>query len=1187
MIELRAYSEKGTAQEYLGPYRILGHLGSGGMGVVYRCEHSQTGELAAVKTVRTSMGAMLASIRREIHALRRLRHPGIVRIVEEGVHKGIPWYAMELLEGNTLRSHLRQLKAQADTQTLQRPGVALEPAPPGARTATLVSMGTLEEGAPTGGGLHAGLRDSPEPAMELLKMMGQLCASLMYLHGHGLIHRDLKPENVFIRPDGSPVLVDLGISAQFSGAQGREELALEELGAGSVSYMAPEQILGELVDPRTDLYALGCMLYECVAGRPPFIGPSAASILEQHLHQRPVPPSRLVRWVPPALEHLILNLLEKRATDRVGYAGDVARPLRELGGAREEALPGPGARAYLYRPELSGREDVLTRLQAMLSGLVTEWRGSRVFIGGESGVGKTRLVLEFAREAARNKVRVVTGHTSVLGSTGAATSASAPLHPFRPLLQAIADRCQEHGAEETERLLGRWGRALWVYEPTLAELPGPGLAPEPPQEDPQAARALVLGALKQSLFAFARRQPLLLIIDDLQWADELSLNLLQELQAEDFSRHGVLLICTYRLDELSGELSQLVRGTGAVDITLGRLDARSARAMAAGMLALRELPSALSGFLQESSDGNPFFIAEYLRAAIDAGLLTRGASGEWRLEQPPGAASALASGLPLPRTLAALIEQRLAALDEQSRRVVEIASVLGREFAGEQLQGIAALDDRMGMDVLEILRVRQILEESERDRLRFVHDKVRELAYEAIPGGRRRELHHRAATFLAEHAGVLPEQAPALAHHFAQAGIHDKASHYYGRAGDYARAAYANGQARAFYREALVSAQAVLREGAAPQDWVEVCFSLRERLGDMLALTGQQVEARAVYQDALAHLPGGTPLQLSRLHRKLGKSWETHHQYEEALRHYRASVDALGAPPQAGGGEWWQEWIQVHIAQILLHYWSARVEEMTVLAEQVRPALELHATAQQRAQFFQMLARVNFRREQYMLSPQTVQYARAAWETLEPVGDLAEVAEARFFYAFTLLFHGSLSEAEAQMRRAVAELERVGDVAQRARGLTYLTVILRRSGRVAETQATAELSLSVSTEGQMADYIGAAKANLAWAAWRGGRMEEAERDARAALAQWQPLQLVYPLQWMARLPLAAICRERGELAEAARHAQAMLDASQQRLPEALAVQLGQAVEAWSTGDAERAQSQIDTVLQLCRSLGFA
>lgn len=1114
----------------LGAYRLREVLGQGGMGVVYRAEHRETGESVALKTVRRVSGSELASLRREIHALRRLQHPGVVRIVAEGVGDGLPWYAMELLRGQTLR----------------------------------------------------GVLETPRPLALTLGLLRRLCAPLAFLHGNGLVHRDLKPENVFIRPDGQPVLVDFGIAARSGGA--REVLEVGGSVVGSEAYMAPEQIRGDFVDARADLYALGCILYEALTGQPPFVASrSAGGVPHQHLRRAPVPPSRVVEGLPPELDALVLRLLAKRPQERPGYAEDVAAALA-ASGAGEDEPEAPRPSPYLYRPDLSGRGEVLGRLGQALEE-ASHGRGGCAFLGGESGVGKTRLAMELATEATYRRLAVVTGECVPLGVGGGSDARAAPLHPFRPLLLAVADRCREHGAKETEQLLGARGKVLAAYEPGLAELPGHAAYPEPPALPPKEARARVLSSLRDTLLAFARVQPLLLILDDLQWADELSLSFLGELGPEHLRAHGVLVVGTYRLDEADGVLRRIVQAPGTVSLELERLDAASIREMVCGMLALREAPGAFLDALVTHASGNPFFTAEYLRAAMGEGLLARSTAGEWRLAVPGAEAGDVV--LPLPRSIAELIERRLAELGEDGRALVRLAAVLGREFDGELLSGAAALGDEVLWEALEELRLRQVLEEAGGGRLRFVHDKLREVAYGHIPDERRRALHHRAAEAVERrYAAELPRHAAGLAHHWARAGVPGRASRFSALAGDQARAAYANDEALAFYEAALREAASSSGAEAFSQDMEPLALErVYESLGDVRALTGRQAGAREAYARALARLAPGERVLRAGLHRRTGKSWETHHQHEEALRAYAAAEAALEVGPGPLPEDVWQEWFQIQNERITTYYWQARVGEMTELVERMRPIVESRGEPLQRARFFQSLVQMHCRNERYRVSDEAVAYARALVRASEESNVPGEKSLARFVMATTLLFHDELAGSEALMRDALTESERVGDITLRSRCLTYLTLLQRRRGRVEETRRLASRCLEVATAANMADYVGAAHANLGWVAWREGDSARAEEWGEHALRCWRPLSLVYPFQWMAHWHLVALKLEQGRSAEALGHVRALLEPTQQRMPEPLDDLLQHAPD-WERTPPGQEPGRLAPVLEAARRLGY-
>jgi hypothetical protein len=410
----------------VGPDRILGTLGAGGMGTVYRGQHTETGDLAAVKTVSAPSETSLAGIRREIHALARLRHPGIVRIVAEGLDGGVPWYAMELVDGVSLRSYRRAVTHQLPAT----PSDSLDeraPEPPAPRSAD----------------------DSPEDLRRALTLVRRLCAPLAFLHGEGIVHRDLKPDNVLVRPTGRPVLADFGIASSFTGHESRDEIGAFGARGGTLAYMAPEQIRGEYVDARADLYALGCILYELIARRPPFVGSTAGDFVRAHLHEAPPPPSTFGPNIPEPLDALVIRLLAKNPTERIGYADDVATALARLGAESDPDQDEARARTYLYRPAFAGRADALGELEGSVAALVGG-AGGVALVGGESGVGKTRLMIELGRRAEALGVLVLTGECLPRG----ARSGEPPLHALRKPLLRVADRCRERGERETEDLLG-------------------------------------------------------------------------------------------------------------------------------------------------------------------------------------------------------------------------------------------------------------------------------------------------------------------------------------------------------------------------------------------------------------------------------------------------------------------------------------------------------------------------------------------------------------------------------------------------------------------------------------------------------------------------------------------------------------------------------------------------------------
>ncbi len=233
------------------------------------------------------------------------------------------------------------------------------------------------------------------PALTLVRC---LCHPLAYLHGEGIVHLDLKPENVLVTERGQPVIVDFGLTQQFGGKLSREALQISGHPAGTAPYMAPEQVRGGLCDARADLYALGCILYEILTGSPPFVAETPAQLLHMHLHSRPRRPSEWAIGLPEELDGLALRLLEKEPHKRLGHALSVARTLRSVG-VSNGSTPGSRPLPYLYRPDFGGRSRELAWLRDRLPLALSEEEVKFLLVGGESGVGKTRLLAEFACEA--------------------------------------------------------------------------------------------------------------------------------------------------------------------------------------------------------------------------------------------------------------------------------------------------------------------------------------------------------------------------------------------------------------------------------------------------------------------------------------------------------------------------------------------------------------------------------------------------------------------------------------------------------------------------------------------------------------------------------------------------------------------------------------------------------------------
>jgi hypothetical protein len=264
-------------REWFGDYRLLEMLGRGGMASVFKAERRE--ELVALKRPLASFlddQPFLDRFLREAEIGRTLNHPNIVRILERGNVLGVPYFTMQLVPGETLTAFMR--------------------------------------------------REGPvEPRFAALFVV-QIAEALDFAHGKGVVHRDLKPSNIMRLPDGSARVMDFGIAR----AERFETLTATSAFLGTPHYVAPEMIEGLGAEPRSDLYALGVVLFELVTGQRPFVADTAFGVLKKHCSEEPSPPSRLRPGVPPAIDAIVLQLLRKNAAERPANAEALVIALRDF-----------------------------------------------------------------------------------------------------------------------------------------------------------------------------------------------------------------------------------------------------------------------------------------------------------------------------------------------------------------------------------------------------------------------------------------------------------------------------------------------------------------------------------------------------------------------------------------------------------------------------------------------------------------------------------------------------------------------------------------------------------------------------------------------------------------------------------------------------------------------------------------
>jgi len=711
-------------------YRIDNELGQGGMGVVYKgFDTALEREIAVKMMTQARLGTEgRGRLIQEARAIAKLSHPNVITVFDTGEYEKNPFIVMEYVEGVNLYDQ------------------------------------------------------PPKDVEEIVSITRQVCAALAHAHEHGIIHRDLKPENVILSVDGTAKLMDFGLARSIS-----SRLTSEGTILGTVFYLAPEQAQGQSIDHRSDLYSLGVMLYELTTGELPFTAGDPLAVVSQHIHAPVVPPRAKNSRIPPALEALILQLMQKNPAERPASAKEVLERLSAPEMLDVTAIPMEELSVLdrIVRGRLVGREGELKQarkawLQAM-SG-----QGQLLLVSGEPGVGKTRLVREVVTQAE------VSGGQAFIGESQA--EGNAPYAAFAQILRRALRTHQNNGLDLPDLVM--W--ELISIAPNL-QVDYPDIPPNPTIE-PESEQLRLFESVIRFLSMICEAGPLLLVFEDIHWADSGTLSLMQFL-ANRCREYPVLMLGTYREVELDEALPfhqtllDLTRKNLGTRLKLERLDQDKTRELLAVIFNTEEiLPEFLAGIYQET-EGNPFYIEEVCKALIESGQVYY--DGEhW--QRPLDLAE-----MEIPQSIKVAVQSRVSKLSETAQEILLAAAVIGREFDFELLRKVTGKQEDELIDSLEAALKAQLIEElkeAEGERFSFSHALIPTTLRESLSGMRRTRMHRKVAQMMEE---VMPDAYQRLAYHWGESGNEDKGLEYIIKAAERAKQTYANEDAVRLYSEAL------------------------------------------------------------------------------------------------------------------------------------------------------------------------------------------------------------------------------------------------------------------------------------------------------------------------------------------------------------------------------------------------
>jgi DNA-binding SARP family transcriptional activator len=542
--------------------------------------------------------------------------------------------------------------------------------------------------------------------------------------------------------------------------------------------------------------------------------------------------------VEPAAETVALyNQIQHRQVE--GIDQDLVYPVP----VNDIALP-----YSLSRTSFVGRGQEYNQLVALAT-QARAGQGQVILIEGEPGVGKSRLVQEavgFVRRLGMNAL--LTNCYQIEQSI-----------PFYPIIELLDQVIAEWPAETLQQLSPGHLTELAALLPELTDLV-PDLPPIPPQPD-ETRQVRLFKALIQLLTAITDRAGLVLIGEDIHWADYASLQCFHD-WVQHLSHMPILMIFTYRGEEVAAEEDQttfihsLKRQPHVLSMKLTRLSLEDVQTLLANLIDVSTQATDLSQWLYRETEGNPFFLVSILQSILEQGLLTRTEEGAWQIE--PHHLDPTDLGLTLPEALREAIRSRLRRVPPRGRHILEIASVLGRHFDFDTLRAVSQEDQLVLLDGIEVLIQRRLLYQ-EQDVLSydFNHEKIREVVYHDLSAPRRQFLHQQIAETLEAQPGRhLGETASILAHHFERAGQRKWALEFWLRAGEHALTSYALQSAVRHYERALALAEQPMEEVAAYYGLGRAHFALDDNEAALADLMGglQLAEGSNEYRPRMLYL---------------------------------------------------------------------------------------------------------------------------------------------------------------------------------------------------------------------------------------------------------------------------------------------------------------------------------------------
>ena len=793
-------------------------------------------------------------------------------------------------------------------------------------------------------------------------------------------------------------------------------------------------------------------------------------------------------WVTQAVHDATLHAFAYQAPAAEESAQLTDVPVWELVKALDKpglarGLPGTTARFIGREAPFEAMVDLAENLK--------RGRGALVWVEGEAGIGKSRLMREFSAFITTQGAVVWIGQCYPQRSG----------HAFSLISNLLANVFGLQGTDTPEQIVEKMKRTISLWPPEAqttqpylellvgvrpAGLEGERLA----SLEPDQLRQQVFIAIRSLLKAQAASQPLVALLDDLHWVDPISADLLLFL-SNLVASLPILFVGALRWDETEAIDDRLVNVLNILNpdqtlrLYLDRLSETETEALLSELLSAKELSPALRTLALERSEGNPYYLEEIIRALMERGYLER-RQDRWDIESTVNLQE-----MPLPTSLEALIHSRIDSLPADLKLLLQCAAVIGGTFEDHVLEEVWGSPDIRA--ALNRLGERGMLRRATQpSRWQFSHSLIELTVYNSMLKARRKALHLRVAEVLERYwAGAEATHAAELAHHFTQAEAWKRALTYLVLAANHAAERYANEEALVYYQQA--------RQLLATQPAADIALRWRiaAGLGDVYRFIGEFDESRAALEEGLALLGQEqlTPSQRAGLYRRLGETAQKQGDFETSLQCFDKALSYLDP---AAGREAQVEAARVFAGQAWTHLRQGHLDQARQACETGLRQAQLAGSLKELAITENTLGGIYYQLGEL---EQALQHTRQAMLLREKMGDTSGVAATSSNLGILATLAGDWGQAMTLFQRSLALRDEIGDVEGVAIIQNNLGTLLRDQGELDPAESHFRKSLALATSLKMAYHLANTSMGLAEVLLQQGQIEAAQTTLNTSVTQ--------------------------------------------------------------------------------------